>query len=651
MPFPESYVGEHNIVKLNFFSLMVIIGLLSLSMGYLFISSYYDDFITEFENIKHDYIYLQKEKTVSQLHIELENIAMQNDQINRSLIENLKKKTYSAYKIARVIEATYHKKKSEQEIKSIVVSSVRSIRRESYTDCYLIDQYGHIYSLDQEQEKRPDVFFIDFPDKTGLSLMKRLSIKTRTQSEAYFRYGTKDDNQPNNEHLNGTMFLKHYESFNWFIGFGISDFMARKTTIDKVLSNLKNQGADHRADFEIYEVLGASQSALGILMDNRHPELVGSVLNINTKDAKGGFFLKELLEKRENPENQFIEIWEQKTKSEPAMLKYTHFKSYSKWNWLITKSFFPDSHEEINIRNKIEALERNIKDKLLYIAILFLFFVVIAILVSIVFSRKFGVIFNNYKSKVEIRTRELAEKNRQLKDKIHENALVENSLREGEYRLRQLASEVQLAEERERRQIAEDLHDSIGSTLSISNLKLEMLGSKLTDLTSKKDLESTHQLIKQVIQQTRFLTFQLSPPILYKMGLEAALYGLLEQTERLHHLKTEFEDDRQEKYLEEDIRIHLFRSVRELVVNSIKHAKADWLKVSVWKKNHKIHIEVLDDGQGFNVTQEAISSHEKAGFGLFSIRERLKLLGGQLIIESEIDKGTRVVIEAPLKGQ
>ncbi|MBT4287209.1 MAG: two-component sensor histidine kinase, partial [Deltaproteobacteria bacterium] len=54
---------------------------------------------------------------------------------------------------------------------------------------------------------------------------------------------------------------------------------------------------------------------------------------------------------------------------------------------------------------------------------------------------------------------------------------------------------------------------------------------------------------------------------------------------------------------------------------------------------------------GFNVTQEAISSHEKAGFGLFSIRERLKLLGGQLIIESEIDKGTRVVIEAPLKGQ
>ena len=208
---------------------------------------------------------------------------------------------------------------------------------------------------------------------------------------------------------------------------------------------------------------------------------------------------------------------------------------------------------------------------------------------------------------------------------------------------------MQLTEERERRQIAGDLHDSIGSTLAISNLKLEMLSGKLKESETIKDVNTTHQLIKQVIQQTRYLTFQLSPPALYEMGLEAALSGLVEQTERLHNIKTEFIDDQNEKYLEENVRIHLFRSVRELIVNIIKHAKAENLKVSVSKTDQQIQIVVVDDGKGFDLNDLTVSPNQKGGFGLFSIRERLKLLDGRLQINSNVGKGTHVFIMAPLK--
>ncbi|MBT7888979.1 MAG: sensor histidine kinase, partial [Deltaproteobacteria bacterium] len=219
-----------------------------------------------------------------------------------------------------------------------------------------------------------------------------------------------------------------------------------------------------------------------------------------------------------------------------------------------------------------------------------------------------------------------------------------------EEQMRRLASEVQLTEERERRRIASDLHDSIGASLAISNLKLELLSGKINTSLISKDLNMVHDNIKQVIQQTRSLTFQLSPPVLYQMGLEAALAGLAEQNQKIHGILTEFDDDELEKYLEEDVRIHIFRSVRELLVNVIKHAGAKQIKISVARVEHQIQITVADDGVGFKSHDQAISPEKGGKFGLFSIRERLRLLGGYLEIHSEAGRGTEVIMRAPLKA-
>jgi len=148
------------------------------------------------------------------------------------------------------------------------------------------------------------------------------------------------------------------------------------------------------------------------------------------------------------------------------------------------------------------------------------------------------------------------------------------------------------------------------------------------------------------------LTFDLSSPILYELGFEAAVaVWLTEEVEEKHNIATEFEKDKQVKPLDDDVRVLLFRDVRELLINVVKHAQAKKVKVSVRKAGNQIHVCVEDDGWGFDPAKIRATAVKKGGFGLFSIRQRLEELGGELEIESAPGQGTRATLIAPLKRE
>jgi len=217
--------------------------------------------------------------------------------------------------------------------------------------------------------------------------------------------------------------------------------------------------------------------------------------------------------------------------------------------------------------------------------------------------------------------------------------------------LRTLTSKLSLTEERERRSIATELHDRIGHALAITRIKLESLKESASSTSLGKALDEIFDLIQQMIQDTRLLTYEISPPILYELGLEAAIEWLVERIQEQHGILTEFEDDRQPKPMYNDIRVLLFKAVRELLINVAKHAHARSAKVSIQKNNNSIQIDVKDNGVGFNVS--ALNSHlEKTfGFGLFNIRERLDHLGGHIEIVSKPGRGTWITMVAPLKHE
>jgi signal transduction histidine kinase len=162
-------------------------------------------------------------------------------------------------------------------------------------------------------------------------------------------------------------------------------------------------------------------------------------------------------------------------------------------------------------------------------------------------------------------------------------------------------------------------------------------------------LEEVCELINQTIQATRTLTIEICPPILYELGFETALEWLCEKTQEQYGINTSFANDQQQKPLDDDIQSMLFQATRELLVNVAKHAQAHNARVGIQRVDSQVCINVEDDGIGFDMAAAEEKMGVGGGFGLFSIRERLKYLGGSLECNSQAGQGTRISIIAPLK--
>ena len=230
---------------------------------------------------------------------------------------------------------------------------------------------------------------------------------------------------------------------------------------------------------------------------------------------------------------------------------------------------------------------------------------------------------------------------------ITEQKKAENEIRENQRALRALAAELQIAEERERRLIAADLHDSIGQILAFSGRELKTLQKSLPEKTAKSLMEIANQL-DIAVEQSRNLSFDLSPSMLYDLGFEVAVEDLVDRMARERKIQCRFENCRSPKPLSDDVKVLLYRSVRELLINAAKHANAGLVKVSLLRSGSDISIQVEDDGRGFDASILNGSSTKTKGFGIFSIRERLSHIGGRMKIESTKGKGTRAVLIAPL---
>ena len=213
--------------------------------------------------------------------------------------------------------------------------------------------------------------------------------------------------------------------------------------------------------------------------------------------------------------------------------------------------------------------------------------------------------------------------------------------------LKVLTTQLALVEERERRRIAGDLHDSVGQLLAFASRELKALKKNSQNKLSDS-LNEVCSKLDEAIQQTRTLSFDLSPSILYDLGLEVAIEDLTERFCNERKIKFRFESIPGPKPLSEDLRIILYRAVRELLINIAKHAQAHAVRVSLGKSDSEILITVEDDGRGFDAVQMENMVGRPHGFGIFSIRERLGHAGGRLEIKSEKGKGTKVVLAAPL---
>ena len=225
----------------------------------------------------------------------------------------------------------------------------------------------------------------------------------------------------------------------------------------------------------------------------------------------------------------------------------------------------------------------------------------------------------------------------------------EKKILDDQKQLRSLTVDLLLSEERERRKIAMDLHDSVGQILAFSYRELGTL-QKSTPQELIMSLEEIRHHIEQAIKQTRTLTFDLSPPALYDLGLEAAVEELVEQFSKERNIECHFENLHQHKPFADHIKIFLYRSIRELLTNVAKHSTAKLVWITSSKVNNDIQVTVEDNGTGFDISKLKPEAGNSKGFGLFSIRERLRHIGGQLDIQPSTGNGTKITLLVPLKS-
>jgi signal transduction histidine kinase len=227
----------------------------------------------------------------------------------------------------------------------------------------------------------------------------------------------------------------------------------------------------------------------------------------------------------------------------------------------------------------------------------------------------------------------------------------ENALARHDAQLRALATEITLAEERARRKLASELHDGPAQNLTGMSLALAAMKRNLTDREQVERIIELEQVLADTTLQTRTLMLELAPPGLHENGLVDALRWLADRVRQQQRLLVSVEDDGSPKPLEDPVNILLFQTVRELLQNVVKHARSKRATVRCATNGEHLMLDVLDPGVGFEVQSLNRLPTRAGGFGLFSIRERLKLMGGNIDIHSVVGEGTTVRIRVPLKSQ
>jgi signal transduction histidine kinase len=258
---------------------------------------------------------------------------------------------------------------------------------------------------------------------------------------------------------------------------------------------------------------------------------------------------------------------------------------------------------------------------------------------------------DDLENQVKVRTRALEKANLALQEQVSEYKKAEQRIENYQRQLRRLASELSLAEARERRAIAEDLHDHIGQALAIIKMDMGLFRGNAIFCGFDDKIDEINALIEQTIQYTRNLTFEISPPSLYELGLMAAIEGLIERFRKKYKIDIKLVSSQDIGRFGNNIEILVFKSVQELLINIAKHAEARHVTVRLGRDRNIIITEVEDDGRGFNVDIMKKEYDNNSKFGLFNIKERFNLLGGSAEIISTPGKGTKIKIQAPVKGQ
>jgi two-component system NarL family sensor kinase len=253
----------------------------------------------------------------------------------------------------------------------------------------------------------------------------------------------------------------------------------------------------------------------------------------------------------------------------------------------------------------------------------FVFLMVIGILIMLALALAFVIFFNFSQKKIlteQMRNQKLAYE--------HQEELLHSTI---------------LTQEEERKRIARELHDDIGSKLNVILLNIHRLKKFSNENKEMEAIASEiNSVIHTTIETTRRISHDLLPPTLEEFGLVEAIKELRDTFHQTFSISIDFDLMENEKQIEDKlIELNIFRVLQELINNSIRHGKAKEIKIGLWLKSTAIKLEYLDDGEGFDLNNLEI----KRGLGMKNIESRLNMIQATFKYDSAPGKGMKMFIE------
>lgn len=228
------------------------------------------------------------------------------------------------------------------------------------------------------------------------------------------------------------------------------------------------------------------------------------------------------------------------------------------------------------------------------------------------------------------------------------NATLEKKVNQRTEELERLNEHLITLEERARKHFAYALHDTIAQTVVMTKIRVQQMQNReLSQSPDELNLILKH--LEQAIHDIRSLVFELSPPAPNDLEVGDAIDYIIDELNLLHHTNFKFQNNIEGIFqLKETKKIGLCRAVNELLINVIKHSGTKEAEVEIWLNKKSIFINVRDSGVGFDF--KTINKREILGFGLYSLFERIKNMGGRFELDSSSGQGTNALIIAPIDG-
>jgi PAS domain S-box-containing protein len=261
-----------------------------------------------------------------------------------------------------------------------------------------------------------------------------------------------------------------------------------------------------------------------------------------------------------------------------------------------------------------------------------------------------GKVVSWFGSNTDIHDMKEAEEELRLLNESLEKRVAERTkeIRRQAEQLRALATQLTLAEQKERKRLAQVLHDHIQQLIVAARMQFEYISHVNQPTLMHEALQLGTSILDEALNASRSLAIDLSPPVLHEVGLIAALKWLADRMKEQHHFTVNLHADAGTDPTPEELRFLLFDCARELLLNAIKHSGAKGADVGIERTKHDcIILQVSDTGKGFDAAYLA-ENPPKTTLGLFNIQQRISQISGHMEVETSPDKGTRITLTVPV---